>query len=516
MSDSARHPVFDPRSWAPLRYLNLFRLVAAGLFTAIGGALNLGAQSPELFSAVSIGYLAAVLVLGFPDAARRLGLQRLITLQLVVDIVALTLLMWASGGYRSGLPVLMLVVLAGSSLVAEGRMVLFYAAMAAVAVLAENAWRAVTGRTAADFFAVGMVCIGFFGIAIVARLLAVRAKTNESLAATRGAALAQQQAVNVRIIRDMQDGVVVVGADGRVRQSNPRAGVLLGVDLSAGTELVRVLPDLTACIDGGLGAEGQLRRLGRAGRLLRCRVLGAGGEGGDALIYLTDFEEIQKQAQQIKLAALGRLTASIAHEIRNPLSAVTHAADLLHDEQRAEMRTRLTRIIRDNAMRIEAMVRDVLSLGRHDPALPEAVGMKAYLEELLTEFTLHDAAERVVFQVEVPDELTLAMDRGHLRQILWNVFANARRYCSGEPGAIRVRGESCDDGRSALHICDDGPGISDEDQAQVFEPFFTTHPKGTGLGLYIARELAEANDAVFDLGPNEPGAHFILTGRSQP
>src|SRR6185369_3357392 len=152
-----------------LRYLNLFRLIVAAVFAVFGTSLGLGQDAPSLFLGLAIAYLLAVLGLGFPDAVRRIGLERLITLQVLLDILFLSLLMGASGGYRSGLPMLMMVVLAGAGLVGEGRMVLFYAAVATLAVLVENALRIAAGRGGTDFFAVGVVCTGFFGVAQIGR-----------------------------------------------------------------------------------------------------------------------------------------------------------------------------------------------------------------------------------------------------------------------------------------------------------------------------------------------------------
>lgn len=507
---------FDPSRWVPLRYLNIFRLVVAGLFLVAGRELNLGEDAPNVFVGAALAYGGAVLALGFPDAARALGLDRLITLQIVIDVVALTTMMWASGGYRSGMPVLMMVILAGAGLVAEARMVLFFASLATVAVLAENAWRQLAGGNAADFLQVGFVCIGFFGIAITARLLALRAKANESLAAQRGEALAKQQAINDRIIRDMQDGVLVVGANGRIEHASPRAAALLGFPDLDGRALADIHGDLAdlrqlAATDGGV------RRLGESGKLLRCRAVGADTDGGgDTLIYLTDFEEIQSHVQQLKLAALGRLTASMAHEIRNPLAAVTQAAELLTEEKRGEVQLRLVRIINDNARRIERMVREVLALGRRDETLPEALGLATFVSRLVEESTLGGGAARAVFAIEIAPDATLAIDRAHLHQILDNLLTNARRYCSGAAGSVRVFTTDEGSGQIALHVVDDGPGIPEDQRGRVFEPFFTTHPKGTGLGLYIARELADANGAALALGEDAPGAHFVLTGRIQP
>lgn len=501
---------FDAARGTALRYFNLFRLVIAAGFLTAGRMIELGQQAPTLFLAVAAGYLVAVLVLGFPDAVRRFGMNRLLTMQVVIDVVVLTLFMWTSGGYRSGIPLLMLVVLAGAGLVAEGRMVLFFAALATVAVLAESALRLLSEGTA-DFFSVGLLCIGFFTVATVAQLLALRAKANERLAEERGEDLQRQQSLNEQIIRDMPDGVVVLAADGRVRMFNPRASALLGNWLAPGEDFSVRVPISSIEV-----ASPHQCRVEVGNKTLQCKSMGTVNDAGDVLIYLEDLDRVQSQAQQIKLAALGRLTASIAHEIRNPLSAVTHAAELLREEKRGEMQVRLIRIINDNSLRIEQLVRDVLALGRRDQALAEKLSLDAFVRDFLDEFTVHDAVQRAVFKLDLPAELTIAFDRAHLHQILWNLLGNARRYCSGLPGSIRLQARALDDGRTALYIADDGPGIPAEARSQAFEPFYTTHPKGTGLGLYIARELADANRASLDILDNQPGAQLCLTGRSTP
>lgn len=511
-----------------LRYLNLFRLILAGLFLVAGRELGLGDEAPRIYQLVALGYLGAVLALGFPDAARRLGFERTVALQVVIDVIALSLIMWLSGGYRSGIPALIMVMLAGAGLIAEGRMVLFTAALATIAVLIENTWRYVGGRQSVDFLQVGIFCAGFFGIAVVARLLAMRAQANASLAAERGAALAKQQAVNEHIIRDMRDGVIVVDARGCILHANPQAVDLLGMmhtraegleglalgDLDAAFE-----PMLQPAAAPGVAADGRLLRVGPGGRLIHCRaVAGEAGSAaaGDTLLYLTDYEDIQRQLQQIKLAALGRLTASMAHEIRNPLSAVTQAAELLREEKRGEMQVRLVRIINDNARRIERMIRDVLALGRREQAMPEALPLAAFVGEVIDGRVFRAADELPLYAVDIDPGLTLAMDRAHLHQILDNLLANAARYCSGRPGAIRLWTEALPGERIALHVRDDGPGFGEAVRAHLFEPFFTTHPKGTGLGLYIARELAEANDAELALASAGPGAHLVLSARKHP
>jgi two-component system sensor histidine kinase PilS (NtrC family) len=518
----------DPAQRKALRYFNLFRLVAAAVFLVLGARIGLGLEAPRFFWFVALFYLATVLALGFPDAENRIGFRRLMAIQSFMDMLILSIVMWTSGGYPSGIPVLMMIMLAGYGLLAEGRIVLFIAALATIGVLTENGWRAFIAHGkmgAADFFQVALACISFFIIALGARLLAQRARANASLAAVRGVALAQQQAINAHIIHDMRDGVIVLRADGIVRQANPSACMLLGLDDMEDRPLADVAPALAEYCRTDANETGQLFELGQARHLLRCRVMGRAGNGEDSesesdmLIFLTDLEDIQRRMQQLKLISLGRLTASMAHEIRNPLSAVTQAAELLCEEKRASMQARLVKIINDNARRIECMIRDVLAVGRQDRTQPEALPLAKFVSELFEASGLGGKDKKAIFQADIGTGLTLGIDRAHLHQIFDNLLSNARRYCSGKPGSIRVWAEDAGNGLVRVHVCDDGPGFDEQARAHLFEPFFTSHAKGTGLGLYIARELAEANG--FDLepldnDPEHPGAHFILTGRSRP
>lgn len=509
--------------WTSLHYFNIYRLIVASVFLLAVAfyprTSGLGSQNLPLFVWASLAYW--LLAMFFYGALKRLriGFNRLLTLQVSADILAITLMMYASGGGKSGLAVMLLVVLAGAGLVGQGRLTLFYAALTTVAVLLEQGVRVLdSGADLADFVQTGILCIGFFATAISARLLARRVIANEELARQRGIDLANQLSVSERVIRDMQDGVMVVDSGEKVRQWNPQAEALLGVRAPARPDLASFSVELAGQYRIYKGDERERvssLRVPGSGALLRARFVHA-GESGDVLIYLEDMGRIEQQAQQIKLAALGRLTANIAHEIRNPLSAISHAAELLREEKRTEGQERLSRIINDNAQRLERLVRDVLELGRRDRASREAIRLAGFLDRFLDELSMHEQTDRAIFSLMAGGDTMLHFDRTHLNQVLWNLLSNARRYCSGKPGAVRIEARDLpSSGRVELHIMDDGVGVDEEARGKIFEPFFTTYGKGTGLGLYIARELCEANDAVLEWVGNEPGAHFRIIGRNQ-
>lgn len=509
--------------WTSLHYFNIYRLIVASVFlfaaTLYPRMSGLGSQNLGLFVWTSLAYWLLAIFFYAALKRLRLGFNTLLTLQVSADILAITLMLYASGGGQSGLSVMLLVVLAGAGLVGQGGLTLFYAALATVAVLFEQGTRVIEfGADPADFIKTGILCIGFFATAISARLLARRVIANEELARQRGIDLANQLSVSERVIRDMHDGVMVVDANEKVRQWNPQAEALLGVRAPANPDLASfslALAEQYRAFSGNRKEQVTSLRLPGSGALLRVRFVHA-GESGDVLIYVEDMGRIQEQARQIKLAALGRLTANIAHEIRNPLSAISHAAELLREEKRIDGQARLSRIINDNAQRLERLVRDVLELGRRDRASRESIRLAGFLESSLDEMVMQGQTERAVFSLSVADDAVLIFDRTHLNQVLWNLLSNALRHCSGKQGSVRIEvRDKPSSGRVELHIIDDGAGVNEESQGKIFEPFFTTHSKGTGLGLYIARELCEANDAVLEWVGNEPGAHFRIIGRNQ-
>jgi two-component system sensor histidine kinase PilS (NtrC family) len=504
--------------WRSLRFFSMYRLSIALLFMAaslvFGDTVSLGTQDPLLFDRVAAVYvLASIVFLAvLLRRPRRFSLQ--LSVQVALDIAALTVMMFASGGQKSGIAILVLVVVAGAALVGQGRMTLFYAALASVAMLLEESWRALTrDADPADFVRTGIISIAFFATAIIVRLLAQRVVANETLARERGRELNDQLRISERIIRDMEDGVLVVDGDGRVRLLNPRAEALLSVESPSGTELSRLSRELANRYRVWSGQPVETVEMLRpdGGCLLRVRYLPSAESGGNALIYLEDMERVQSQAQQLKLAALGRLTANMAHEIRNPLAAISHAAELLAEEDADPLRQRLARIIHDNTRRLNRLVTEVLELGRRDRAQPEALRWQVFLSGFMEELILHD--ESAGRRVRVGEcDVELRFDRGHLYRILWNLLANALRHASPADGAVRLEarpGATAD--RIELHVVDDGSGVEEAQRNLVFEPFFTTHGAGTGLGLYIARELCEASGARLELLDEGPGAHFRIT-----
>jgi len=510
-------------NWRSFQYFNLYRLVVATVLVA-ATFLSQGWLSPvrianlHVFDGIGVIYLLAISAGALLSVRWQRGFDLQLSMQVLLDVVAVTMLMHLAGGLSSGLGVLLLVSLAAASLVGRGRLVLFYAAMATLAVLLMQIIGVLRQEyEATTIVQAGFLSAGFFATAILARLLGQRLMVNEELARRRGVALENQTRISQRVIERMQDGVLVAAPDGRVLRHNPVAAAMLSWGAAVPPSLAEFSGDLAGAFRSWSSGQhrGPVNFAAGPGRELRARFETTDSSDGEVLIFLEDMGRIQDQAQQLKLAALGRLTASIAHEIRNPLAAISHAGDLLQEERRGDIQDRLLRILQDNVKRLDRIVEDVLELGSRDRVQPEVLRLDEFLREFIDEFARTENAPADTFVVEDGGPCSASFDRSHLRQILWNLVGNALRHSRRQPGSVHIRLAMADDGRLELQVIDDGPGVPADLRSQVFEPFFTTHHKGTGLGLFIARELCEANGASLQLGGDATGGHFVVAWRNE-
>lgn len=505
--------------WISLRYFNFYRMAVAVLFFGAtfvyDGTLNLGSRSLELFRYVSVGYLilGVVFHLVLRNLREQFSLQ--LSAHVFADIVAITLLMNASGGVTSGLGVMVLVALTGAALVAPRQLTYLYAAIAAIVLLLEQTyWVLVHDVPTANYLQPGLLAIGYFASAGITGWLAQRVTANEMLARRRGRELDMQVRINQLVIEELHDGVMVLDGVGRIVQHNPQAKRILGTDALQGMGIAQILPGLSRTwrewSSGPKSQDPMSRDVEVRGKGIRTRLVDAGTEEeAFSVLFLEDITRSREQAQQLKLASLGRMTANIAHEIRNPLAAISHAAELAAEDKLGEDRERLTRIIGDNARRLERLVSDVLQLNRRDRILVERIALRGWLQSFLEEFAANESAPAERFALEAPTDAVIAFDRDHLRQVMWNLVRNALRHARPDPGSVRVVLKSFAR-QVELSVIDNGPGVPASAQGQLFEPFFTTDSKGTGLGLYLARELCAANRAVLEYVDETPGAHFRI------
>ena len=508
--------------WRSLYYLNFYRLTLACLLFFLvwvfGNDLLLGQRDLRLFYQVSFTYIVLALLSLPLIKFRRPTFNLQLGIQIGTDIVCIVMLSYASGGASSNLAVLLLVSLAAAGLICRGKITLFFAALASIAVLLEHSYSVLThDASVAQYMQAGLLSSAYFAVALVAHRLSKYAIASEKLAALRGVDLSYLAEANRLVIQDMPDGVLLVDERGVVRQTNPGAARLLGYEFSV--KRIEMLSDCSPLLDALYGVWRQSRNnrdevltLTATHSIVRVRFLPVQREGlGGAVVVLEDMQRAQEQAQQVKLAALGRLTANIAHEVRNPLSSISYAAELLQESEQLEGQARLFNIILDNAFRLNSIVLDVLQLNRRDRVQKVAFNLAEHLPYFLENLQHTESFTPTIFDTDVSDKCVVNFDRGHFDQVLWNLCRNALRFCQRQTGSVKLKARCFEDGRVELDICNDGASIPIELVQRLFEPFFTTSVGGTGLGLYIARELCEANGAKLEYKPNkEEGTCFRI------
>jgi two-component system sensor histidine kinase PilS (NtrC family) len=496
---------FPVNYWRSLNYFNLYRLTLACLFVFLavtfGGTLSLGARNWALFFVSSLIYVAAAAISFIPLWFRWPRFTWNLAGQVGSDIACLSLLSYASGGIQSSISLLLLVSLAAAGMISRGKITLFFAALASIAALLEHSYAVLYGDAdAAHYVQVGLLCVSYFAVAWLAHTLAKYAVDSQELAQRRGHDLASLSEANRLVMRDMQDGVLVVDGQGVIIQMNQSAARLLRHNAISGSSLAEIFPLLFGQYalwkQTGNANQGSLQLdVGVHARLRFVPIERDAANG--VVIFMEDMQRVRAEAQQIKLAALGRLTASIAHEVRNPLSAISYAAELLQEDEDDAKHQRLLQIVMDNTQRINRIVQDVMQLNRRDRAQPEVFELEAMLRVFVEEFNLAERLGQDVMKLAGIAGVEVSFDRGHLRQVLWNLCGNALRYGSRSHGSLTLTMRVLDE-RAVLDVQDDGPGVTAEHQGKLFEPFFTTASDGTGLGLYIAKELCDANGASLE------------------
>lgn len=496
----------DTADWQPLRLLTFYRLVLSGLITVLYFALAdtdpFSVEAPQMFRYTLFAYLGFSVVAGFSTRLHWPGHDFQALVQVLADIGAIALLMHATGGVSSALSVLLVIAVAVGSMVLPGRPAYLFAAVATLAVLFETGLTSLAGEEtdAGNITRAGLMGAVLFIAAGLAHILVIRARESEALAAQRGIDLADLEQLNRYIIRQLESGLIVVDPRQRVRLANETARGWLSLDSRGEKQaLASLAPEL----------DKQLRQwrtmpdwqphsiqTGDGTALLPRFSTLETSEGRGALILLEDSAQLARHTQQIKLASLGRLTASIAHEIRNPLGAISHAAQLLEESDGLDAGDRrLTEIIGNHTRRVNTIIENVLQLSRRSTSQPQHLQMRDWLENFKDELIQMEQLNPEQVSLDVhPDDLTLYTDPGHLHQVLTNLCQNGIRH-GGTPATLKLRAAAGETGVIRLDVVDNGAGIDEATEQQIFEPFFTTASSGTGLGLYIARELCESNQA---------------------
>jgi len=516
-SSISRHdtpPSPEELRWYELRLFNLYRLLVSLTF----GLLLLSTLGPQYFNltgsllrAGQVGVLIYALAAGAIFAtteARRLGITRLTLLGVSCDLVMGGLLLFVFDGLSSGVGVLLLITVAMAALLLPGRLAFFSAAVACCTLLSESFYSLAVERSSGRSLAqAALLGTAFFLTVAIFYWLGRMTRESQELAERQGVDIANLAQINELIIQRMRTGILVLDGQGEVRRFNESGWYLLGTPPSSETTIRKLSADLydrwrywlttgkhnNVPIQIALGVPAVVPRFTRLG----------GEDDAATLCFLEDESMVYRRAEELTLASLGRLSASIAHEVRNPLGAISHAAQLLAEsEDMPDTDRRLIEIIMNHCGRVNGIVENVLQLSRRERSRPECVNLSPWGHGLINDFKQAQPLGQDQLRLVVDQRGARALvDPSQLTQAVWNLLRNAIRHGRqpDQPADVTLRIRQPNPSQGALiEIIDRGPGIPVALQRQLFEPFFTTRADGTGLGLYICKQLLGANQGSIE------------------
>jgi len=489
----------------------------------------LGSRYPLLLIATGCVYALAAVIIALILRGNRWDTRLVAWLQLTVDISCISLVVHASGGIGTGIELLLVVFVLASGMTLRAPSCYFAAALGTLVVLAEQSLSFLQGYAeVAQFVPAGVMGAIMLVVTLVIQPLIRRVNETEALARQWSVDLANLAQLNDYIIQNLREAIIVVDERRNIRLINQAAIELLGqMQLQPGEHLSKASPQILDLIDNWqesgspdtapsfLAADNTTTINPHFAPLGR-RENGA----GPVLIFLEDASLLAEKVQQSKLAALGRLSASIAHEIRNPIGALSHAGQLLGESPEiSDQDRRFIDIIQTNSRRVSDIVDNILQLSRKDTVKPELLRLDEWCRDFVNEFVTTLELFEGQLSIAASEDVEVRMDPGHLHQIMWNLCENAMKYASEAAGAIAVEmnyGRLPKNGRPFLEISDHGPGIEVDMEDSIFEPFATGRRGGTGLGLYICRELCERNGGSLRYRAREGGGSIFQIVFSDP
>jgi two-component system sensor histidine kinase PilS (NtrC family) len=504
ISKGYRIPV--EQAWISLKIFCAYRFIIASLFVIIFyssfNVLPEKDQSMSLFYFVCHSYLTFVILSSYCTFKRLFSYTSQAQIAIFTDIIFITLLMSASGGINSGVGVLLVITIAAGGLLVGGYCAILFASLASIAVIAEQIVSSqMTTNANISFTYAGMLGISFFTITYLSYVLAKRTEQSDILASQQRQAIVTLEELNQYIIQHLQSGIIICTTDQQVKMSNESALAICGLSKNDQPvlKLSNISSQLSECFYDWIDDSGQnmgiinipnQNEIHATFSLLETRV------EIFHMIILEDISLYNQRLQQSKLASLGCLTARIAHEIRNPFGAISHAGQLLSEaEGLSSQDQRLTEIIQSHCQRVNRIIEDILQLSRREPSKREKINLNVWIDIYLKNFIQTSGNDGDHFKMKAKEnELWVHIDSGHLKQILDNLCLNALKYRHPSAGKIII--ELCFLKKlPCIRVIDHGLKISPETVSHLFEPFFTTSSTGTGLGLYISKELAELNQA---------------------
>ena len=500
-------------------YRSLLALVLLIMLVSPNTRQLVGALNPGLYMGVALAYLATSVPLVGSLSTRLNQNQRLMLLIFLIDIVAIILLADTSGGTTSGLPALLVITVAASAVLITNRtLATLIAAICVLAILLDTVRLILLGVLDTNaLFPAGLLGILIFGVSLMVQVIAYRLGRAEELARNRASDLYNLQRLNEQIVQHMDTGILLVNEEGLVRVMNKASTRLLAPERPVAVEQGRLLADYCPELayqfehwkDTGVHRARPFTVMeGTPPIIAHFRELQPNSHR-EALVLVEDYTPVTQYAQSLKLTSLGRLTASIAHEIRNPLGAISHAAQLLGESSQLSAEDkRMADIIQHHCERVNQIVESVMQISSREPPKPEYLTLTNWLTVYVEAYlkALNRPAE-VVIDCDYP-ELLVEFDPENLQRVMTNLLDNALRHSKQETGTETARvvvnldfvSHQCH-----LDIIDAGAGVPPADQPKLFEPFFTTVAEGSGMGLYLCKELCEINNATLSYQPTSRG-----------
>lgn len=467
----------------------------------MGLQLPLGSSYPQLYLGCAIAYCSLNTLSILIKNTKKISASEYALALIVIDLVMLTLLMHASGGpTNTYFGMLMLVTVAAGSILIEGQISLLIAAIATIAVIYEQFYFSLVDFLSYNVLTqAGLLGIAFFAIAIFVQQVSNLLRASEKLSTERANAILELQKLNHYTIQRVPIGTLVVDYQNKIKLINSAAIKLLDINPQQNSVLtLSKVPRLQVLLNcWRSGQTLQPFKVSATSPELSASFTKLGEQSeADVLIFVENLSKLMQQAQQLKLASLGQLTASIAHEIRNPLGAISHATQLLLESNQADADKHFLSIIQHQSKRMNTIIENVLQLSRPDAVKPIPIELNTWLKHYIEEFSY--SFPRATIHL-VPDEnlIHVSFDPDQLKQVLTNLIENGLRYSLQQTAReeITLKTATTNQHVPYLEVQDKGPGISPKIIEHLFEPFYTTEARGTGLGLYLAKALCEANQA---------------------
>jgi two-component system, NtrC family, sensor histidine kinase PilS len=531
MPASVTPPLTAPSdlAWRVIGLLNLYRvlvpLVLVSMQLLAGPQWAPVATRPSMFMSACVAYFTAGVLLVIARRLEWASLRIVAFVNAGVDSAAIALILYAGGGISSGLGILLVLPVAALAVLADHRDAFLIAAVAALGVLVQQVFVTLADSTpTTDYTAAGVLGVVLFGIALSLWPVANRLRESEALVRKQELDLANLAHLSQYIVQHLRESILVIDPQDRIRLINESAAQMLGDDKAYPDVLIgEAAPQLLYLLETWRQSSSSMAAFPNAdptfvsadgGRVIRAHFAPLGAASPTpVIVFLEDTSLLAERVQQSKLAALGRLSASIAHEIRNPVGAMSHAGQLLAESPNVSAEDRrLTEIIRNNADRVSGIINNVLRLSKREETHAERLLLQSWCEEFHEEFceTMQWPRERVRVS-GLAAGIEVRADPSQLRQIVWNLCENALKHgVQQSPDQIvEIRyGRMNPAARPFLEIADRGPGVAAEHAERIFEPFFSGG-RGTGLGLFLARELAQTNGATL-LYEARPGGGSIF------